>query len=628
MSGSNGNENTAAPGHPEQPRARRVSSAGGAHAAGFANFAALRDAILRAERGTPAGAAGAPAGSEAEALLESLLRARREGSASVPNADPEPLLRGGSAAASGGSARDTGPEALLRARRDGAAQLSGEFTLAGGSEPLPRDRSAASGGFALAGGPYAQRSPDDVPLRSRNGGVNKPRAAVPTPLLAAEAVRMVDSAHSKRARMVSAIGLPAVFLAATGVAVMPTVANAASPSSSTPAASSTDCAPGSNTVANPAAKAGAPTASSSSGSSSGSAKTDTPAVPLPTSGSTSAPAAKPSSAPFGGATTPAKAAPTTAPTAPAPTSTKTSAPPAAPSSTPSPSPSSTWWDPLGWLGTTVNGIFNPAPTSSSSSSTVNKLSAAPAADPATTPSSTPTPILSIGLGGSSSSPSTPPSSKPSSDPASLPTTPQPTSSGSSAPTSSASAPSSDGSGVPTYDGHTLTPPSTVCVQAAADQPFREVEWHLNASSLTLTNQKFLGFQQIQTGDGKTVTVMAIHADDVDLTDMVTYNEDGNTRVYSDGGKGKTVHLTNVTLHVLQQKGTLVAPLPAGPVTLGPPGEAGDDLMSQAVMALLQLNLPLPPSVFTNVSVDQYTMTSDTLDIPHFNVGLTNTEPAY
>jgi len=29
-----------------------------------------------------------------------------------------------------------------------------------------------------------------------------------------------------------------------------------------------------------------------------------------------------------------------------------------------------------------------------------------------------------------------------------------------------------------------------------------------------------------------------------------------------------------------------------------------------------------------VHVDQYTMTSDTLNIPHFNVGLTNSTPGY
>jgi hypothetical protein len=160
----------------------------------------------------------------------------------------------------------------------------------------------------------------------------------------------------------------------------------------------------------------------------------------------------------------------------------------------------------------------------------------------------------------------------------------------------------------------------VCVAAAAPTALREVEWHLDASSLTLTNQKFLSFQDITTGDGKTVTVMAVHADAIDLTDMVTYNLDGNKRVYSNGGKGKTVHLTNVTLHVLQQKGNLVAPLPLGPVTLGPPGEAGTDLGSTLAMAALQANLPLPfPTVMTDVHVDQYTMTSDTLAIPGFNV---------
>jgi hypothetical protein len=159
----------------------------------------------------------------------------------------------------------------------------------------------------------------------------------------------------------------------------------------------------------------------------------------------------------------------------------------------------------------------------------------------------------------------------------------------------------------------------VCVTAAAPTALREVEWHLDASTLTLDNQKFLGFQQVTTGDGKTVTVMAVHADWIDLTDMVTYNEDGSRRVYSDGGKGKTVHLTNVTLHVLQQKGSLLWP-PLGPVTLGPPGEAGTDLISQAAMAALEAGISLgPTTVMSDVHVDQYTMTSDTLAIPGFNV---------
>jgi hypothetical protein len=102
----------------------------------------------------------------------------------------------------------------------------------------------------------------------------------------------------------------------------------------------------------------------------------------------------------------------------------------------------------------------------------------------------------------------------------------------------------------------------VCVQGAADQPFPEVIWHLDASKLTLTNQHFLGFQEVTTGDGEEVTVMAVHADMVDLTDMVTYATNANPQaggkvVFSNGGKGENVHLTNVTLHVLQQKGTLV-----------------------------------------------------------------------
>jgi hypothetical protein len=512
--------------------------------------------------------------------------------------------------ASGSAGDDAVLDALLRARRDGSAPDSGVFALDAGPEP----------------------EPDDVPLRSRDGGVNKPRAAVPAPLPAAEAVRLVDIAHTKRARMVTAFGVPAVFLAATGVAVVPTVANAASSSSAPSAQTAANCAAGSKTMANPAAQPGATAPSSSAPSSAPSSSGPTkagsaqakPGVPLPTSAPSGAqppaPSARPSSAPSG-TTTPAKAAPTTAPTAPAPTSKSTA--PAAPSSTPSPSSSATWWNPLSWLGTTVNGVFNPAPSSSSGNSTVNKLSTTPAADPASTPS----PILSIGLGDSSSSPSnpsTPPSSKPSSDPTSkpsVPSTPQPSSSGSSAPgkAPSSSAPSTNPSGPVVVNGTTLpAAPATVCVAAADPGALREVEWHLDASSLTLVHQHFDGFHDIQTGDGKTVTVMFVHAASIQLTDMVTYNEDGGKRVYSNGGKGKTVTLTNVELHVLQQKGTVIAPLPLGPVTLGPPGEAGGGL-SQVAMLALESNIDLGPTIMTDVHVDQYTMTSDTLNIPGFNV---------
>lgn len=502
--------------------------------------------------------------------------------------------------ASNGYENSTGPDgqdavldALLRARRLGEVPAADAF---------PR-------------GTWA-----DAPLRSRSGGVNRPRAVVPAPLLAADALRLAADAHTKRARMVTAIGVPAAFLAATGVAVMPTVANAASTSS---AASSTTCAPGSTAVANNGANTAPSSSAPSSAPSSSSKSGAAPSTPQPSSSPSTKPSVpgvpQPSGAPSG-TSTPVKPSPTGVPsgtTAP-PTSSSTAAAPKT-TSTPTPTSTATWWNPLTWLGTTVNQVFNPAP--SSSSSTVNKLAAAPA-NPTTSPTSSPSPILSIGLGGSSSSPSSAPSS-----PSSLPTTPQPTSSGTSkpsAPSSTATTPSSSASapsGAVTYNGQVITPPSTVCVAAATDQPFREVEWHLDASSLTLTNQHFVGFQEIHTGDGRTVTVMAVHADRVDLTDMVTYNEDGTKRVYADGGKGKNVSLTNVTLHVLQQKGNLVAPVPLGPVTLGPDGEHGNDLGSLAAMALLQANLPLPlpPTVFTDVHVDQYTMTSDTLNIPGFNI---------
>ncbi|NUR30365.1 MAG: hypothetical protein HOV83_31690, partial [Catenulispora sp.] len=44
-----------------------------------------------------------------------------------------------------------------------------------------------AGAVLRAGGPERE-----APLRSRNGGVNQPRAVIPTPILAAEAERLVQ----------------------------------------------------------------------------------------------------------------------------------------------------------------------------------------------------------------------------------------------------------------------------------------------------------------------------------------------------------------------------------------------------------------------------------------------------
>ncbi|MFL6114756.1 MAG: hypothetical protein ACJ786_25900 [Catenulispora sp.] len=480
----------------------------------------------------------------------------------------------------------------------------------------------------------------EAPLRSRSGGVNKPRLVVPTPVLAAEALRLAESASGKRARKLTAFGLPAVVLAASGVAVLPTVANAAQ-------APSTACPAGTHETPNPAAgpnggsSGGAPSSSPSSApvAKAGAAG---PGVPLPTSVPTTAPtsgsAAKPpAQAPTGpsGTATPSAPVPTgtSTPKPSTPPSSSTPAKPSSPGTTPSPSSSATWWDPLTWLGTTVNQVFNPPPAAGSS--TANQLAAAPPPTPSSSPTSSATPILGLSLGGPTSSSSSKPGAKPSSKPSSAPSSPStspstsPTSAPStSQPTSSASSPSAptSSSSPVTINGTPLpSPASTVCVQGATDQPFPEILWHLNASKLTLTNQKFLGFQEVATGDGHTVTVMAVHADMVDLTDMVTYATNANALaggkvVFANGGKGKNVHLTNVTLHVLQQKGTLVSPVPLGPVTLGPPGYAGTDPASVLVMLLLEANLPLmPPSVFTDVHVDQFLMRSDTLSIPGFNI---------
>lgn len=501
----------------------------------------------------------------------------------------------------------------------------------------------------------------EAPLRSRAGGVNRPRAVVPTPILAAEAQRLLHAASIKRARKVTAFGLPAVVLAASGVAVLPTVANAAQgPASNT-------CPSGSRVVNNPAGVKGAApsTKPTSAPSTSSSVPLAAPTSKAAKPGVVGAPSSGPTSGPTTPPATGTTAKPPTStappvnptPTAPTPTGTATSKPsapgtsstpskPAAPTTT-TPSTTSTvpWWDPLGLLGTTVNQVFNPNGTTGGTANQLSttgsngvKLAGDTPTTPSSSPSSSPSPILGITVGGPtttpsstpSTSPSSAPSSAPSSTPTSPPSTPQPTGSStapssapSSPPSSSPTAPSSSSSTPLVIDGTTVPPPpSTVCVQAAGDQAYREAAWHLDASSLTLTNQTFEGFHDIVTGDDEKVTVMVIHADAVDLTDMVTYNLAGQPpRVYSNGGRGKNVHLTNVTLHVLRQKG-IIEPLfgiPLGEVTLGPPGEAGTDPLSQLIMTLLQLNLPLPPTTFKDVHVDQYLLTSDTLAVPGFNI---------
>ncbi|NUR61216.1 MAG: hypothetical protein HOV87_21520, partial [Catenulispora sp.] len=78
----------------------------------------------------------------------------------------------------------------------------------------------------------------EAPLRSRRGGPNQPRVVIPTPLLAAEAARLVEAASAKRVRRVTAFGLPAVVLAASGVAVLPTAANASQAAGAAAAAAS------------------------------------------------------------------------------------------------------------------------------------------------------------------------------------------------------------------------------------------------------------------------------------------------------------------------------------------------------------------------------------------------------
>jgi hypothetical protein len=141
---------------------------------------------------------------------------------------------------------------------------------------------------------------------------------------------------------------------------------------------------------------------------------------------------------------------------------------------------------------------------------------------------------------------------------------------------------------------------------------REALWHLDSTKMTLYWLTYNGVTTINTAGGP-VNVLDFTAASADVDSMITYSANPVTgkRDYADGGQGKTVHLTNVHLHVLNQTGNLLGALP---VTLAP---------GSADMALLGLTqgVPLPIAWFTNAHVDQYLMTSDTLSIPDFSVSL-------
>jgi hypothetical protein len=138
----------------------------------------------------------------------------------------------------------------------------------------------------------------------------------------------------------------------------------------------------------------------------------------------------------------------------------------------------------------------------------------------------------------------------------------------------------------------------------------EAQWHLDSTKLTLYFLTYNGVTTINTANGP-VNVLDFTAQSADVDSMVTYaaNPSSGKNDYSNGGSGKTVHLTNVHLHVLKQTGNLLGLIP---VTLAP---------GSADMALIGLTqgIPLPIAWFTDTHVDQYTLTADTLSIPGFNV---------
>ena len=156
-----------------------------------------------------------------------------------------------------------------------------------------------------------------------------------------------------------------------------------------------------------------------------------------------------------------------------------------------------------------------------------------------------------------------------------------------------------------------------------------MEWHLEADSLSLTDLYFNGVVTVVDGNGAQHQVLDFTAGGVDVVSMVTYAPNpnplaGGKYIYNNGAKGKTVHLSNVHLHVLKQVGTIsLGGLPILPVTLAPgtPADAGSALAMAIMYAAHALNAPVPPMTFTKVHVDQYTLTSNTLSVPGFNVNM-------
>jgi hypothetical protein len=145
---------------------------------------------------------------------------------------------------------------------------------------------------------------------------------------------------------------------------------------------------------------------------------------------------------------------------------------------------------------------------------------------------------------------------------------------------------------------------------AAGAP-KEALWHLDADVLTLNGMTYNGVDTIDTAGGP-VNVLDFTADSVTLVSMVTDAENPSAKgklLYADGGKGQLVTLTNVHLHVLKQTGNALGFLN---LTLAPGSPA------MALIGLLQgAKLPIPVT-FTDVHVDQYLLTSDTLAVPGFH----------
>ncbi len=169
---------------------------------------------------------------------------------------------------------------------------------------------------------------------------------------------------------------------------------------------------------------------------------------------------------------------------------------------------------------------------------------------------------------------------------------------------------------PTASAAPKPTPSEYCVPPdevgpnTADSPglvAAEDPWHLGASSMTMYNLTYLGTTTVRTAGGSQ-QVLEFTAAKVTLVSMVTYSKqkDGK-RQYVNGGKNRTVTLTNVHLWSKSMTADVLG-LVHQTFTPDSPG---------LLTALRGVTIPIP-LLFTDVEADNAFLSVKTIVIPGFS----------